>query len=114
MTRNRRLEKLEEQTQANGPGFAALRALYDSDRNKVQAELITMPEHEVEGLAELPDGKQIPVVYDAYVIKVGPPEPPLDANKLYYRMRPGVVIDWSDMSKHKFYFPEDWDLDKII
>ncbi len=78
---NARLKRLERAQVKTNTGCA----LYDSEGNEVEAEIITMPEHEVEGLAELEDGTQFPVMYDAYSIRLRlPEEPPLDENKLYY------------------------------
>jgi hypothetical protein len=102
---------LEKQLQAKDDTGCAL---YNAQGNEVEAEIITIPEHEVEGLAELPGGKRIPVVYDVYAIRLSlPEEPQLDENKLYYRWRPGAEPTGTP-GNIKVHWPEGLCVEDII
>ena len=91
LSRIAKLEKKASRTKGYG--------IYDANGVEVQAEVISKPTPEVDGLARLPDGTEIAIVYDyGLEIKVaGEPEVEKDEGKLYYRQRPGAEMDPKNM-----------------
>ena len=113
-----RIEKLERQSKEKADTACAL---YNARGDEVEAEIVTMPAHKVEGLARLSDGTQVPVVYDAYVIRVRLPsdfegmedEPQLDEGKLYYRRRPGSKLQL-EPGNFNVLLPDDLCVEDLI
>lgn len=107
-----RIERLEKAAQRHtDPGCA----IYDSDGNEVNGELIQIPEYGVDGIVRLQDGTAATLVYDVWVTKKLPGHwnetkstedqaARQNEGKLFWRQRPGspepidVVI----------HFPPGW------